>query len=119
MNIKLLLYIWNVSFNDYLSPFVELLKWIRDGSLVHSDIFGDKETNSEGDISPNIIYDYIESCYKGLQYPTSLSIEDNIQVYRNQQHMTYILFNGVDILWPFNSKEKLRTIKSNSSQPDD
>lgn len=118
-NFDLLLYIWNVSFNDYLSPFVELLKWIRDGSLVHSDIFGDKETNSDGDVSPNIIYDYIESCYKGLQYPTSLSIEDNIQVYRNQQHMTYILFNGVDILWPFNSKEKLRTIKSNSSQPDD
>lgn len=118
-NLDMLLYIWNMSFNDYLSPFIELLKWVRDGSLVHSNIFGNGEINPEGNFGPGIIFDYIESCYKGMQYPTSLFIVDEMQIYQNQQHMTYILFNGVDITWPFNSEEKLRTIGCNSTGNDD
>lgn len=118
-NLDMLLYIWNVSFNDYMSPFIELLKWIRDGNLVHSTVFGNVEINSEENLNPCIIFDYIESCYKGLQYPTSFVIEDKIQIYQNQQYMTYVLFNGVDIAWPFDSEEKLKTIRYNSTGNDD
>ena len=110
-NFDMLLYIWNVSFNDYLTPFIELLKWIRDGDLIQSDVFGNIEASSQSNLNPCIIYNYIESCYKGLQYPTTLIIEDKIKIYQNRQNMTYILFNGVDITWPFTGEEKLKTIK--------
>ena len=113
-NLDMLLFIWNVSFNDYLSPFIELLKWIRDGNLIQSYIFGNVEMSSQSNFNPGIIYDYIESCYKGLQYPTSLIIEDKIKIYQNRQNMTYILFNGVDITWPLTGEKKLKTIKNSS-----
>lgn len=113
-DIKTLIYIWNISFNDYLTPFVESIKWIRDGSLAHSEIFGNIDCQDDDDTKrkPDFIFDYVISCFNGMQYPTESIMDNTIKTYLTKENISYILFSGVDVTWPFDSNEKLTTIKN-------
>ncbi|CAL9727682.1 vacuolar protein sorting-associated protein 8 [Monosporozyma unispora] len=116
-DVKTLIYIWNISFNDYLTPFIEMLKWIRDGSVTHSSIFGTIDCSADDNTGtkPDLIFGYISSCFNGLQYPTIFPIDSKIKIYLTKQDISYILFSGVDVTWPVGGKDKLKTLPTNGT----
>ncbi|KAG0658605.1 Vacuolar protein sorting-associated protein 8 [Maudiozyma exigua] len=108
-NQMLLPYIWNIKFNDFLTPLVDLLVWIRDGNTSNCDLFKLSENHVIGDgdsLDPHIVYDYLSFVFSGTMYPSGQPI-DLEKADKIKSELSYILFNGVIINWPLGSQNKL------------
>lgn len=116
--LDILIYIWNVSFHDYLTPLVDFIKLIRDGQLTNSEIFANiklddikvKDDNNSKDEKDNnfIIFNYLNSIFQDKQFPTNDLIPDS-NAEKIKLNISNLLFNPVDIIWPPNSEEKMLT----------
>ncbi|GMM57183.1 CORVET complex membrane-binding subunit [Maudiozyma humilis] len=103
-NQQLLPYIWNVKFQDFRTPLVDLLCWIRDGNTSNCELFK-IGPNSDG-FSPDFVYTYISYTYIGKYYPSGQEIDSEISN-KVKAEVSYILFNGVTVDWPFGSDKVL------------
>ncbi|CDK29934.1 unnamed protein product [Kuraishia capsulata CBS 1993] len=82
----ILIYIWNVLLNDYISPLMDLMK----------------ESSQVTNASERDIYSYIGYILTGRQYPTEKPM-DYRKEYSAKRSLYYILLNGTAVSWPENS----------------
>lgn len=106
----LLPYIWNIKFKDFLTPFVDLIYWIRDGNTTNCEIFSIHD-NTNKEVTPRFIYDYLTHIFLGRYYPSGELIEFD-QINSIKERISFVLFNGVIINWPLNSTDKLHLVKN-------
>mgnify|MGYP003362327318 CR=1 FL=1 len=103
----LLPYIWNIKFNDFLTPLVDLIYWIRDKNTLNCELFKVPNNDEEETVlKPDIVFDYLTFLYSGTYYPSGQPLEvpyvNNIE-----SKLSYVLFSGVAIDWPLGSQTKL------------
>ena len=112
-NQELLPYIWNVKFQDFRTPLVDLLYWIRDGNTSNCELFK-VESVSDG-FGPDFVYTYLTCIYLGKYYPSRQPI-DPIVTDRIKGEVSYILFNGVTINWPLETEQTLYVNKNHDDE---
>ncbi|SMN22625.1 similar to Saccharomyces cerevisiae YAL002W VPS8 Membrane-associated protein that interacts with Vps21p to facilitate soluble vacuolar protein localization [Maudiozyma saulgeensis] len=112
----LLPYIWNIKFKDFLTPFIDLIYWIRDNDTSNCELFkipdnDDKKTS----LNPRFVYDYLTYLYSDTYYPSGQPLEE-LLVNKIKSELSYILFNGVAIHWPLGSESKLNVATDKESE---
>lgn len=113
----LLPYIWNIKFNDFLTPLVDFLVWIRDGNTSSCELFKLSESNSNEKCSfdPHIVYDYLSFLFSGTYYPSGQLIDPK-KADKIKSELSYVLFNGVVINWPMGTQNKLTVATDRESE---
>ncbi|CCK69699.1 CORVET complex membrane-binding subunit VPS8 KNAG_0C06020 [Huiozyma naganishii CBS 8797] len=107
-----LIYIWNVSFHDYLTPLLEGLVWIREGRTRGSIVYGDVKNEQ-----PMFLFKYLAFIYRGEQFPLEKPIGSAADVKSIELQISYVLFNGVGIEWPPGNGDRLKTRKMSDDEP--
>ena len=104
----LLPYIWNIKFNDFLTPLVDLIVWIRDGNTTNCELFklSENDSDEKSSLDPHIVYDYLPFLFSGTFYPSGQLIDPE-RADKIKSELSYVLFNGVIINWPLDSSNKL------------
>ncbi|CCF56088.1 hypothetical protein KAFR_0A06530 [Kazachstania africana CBS 2517] len=98
-NQMLLCYVWNIKFDDFVTPLVDLLKWIRDGNTSNTEIFHSEE-------EPDFVFDYIKYLLLGNYYPSNESLLPFSKQAKVKSQLCYIIFNGVCINWPYSTSNR-------------
>ncbi|KAH7591330.1 Golgi CORVET complex core vacuolar protein 8 [Nakaseomyces glabratus] len=106
--IDLSIYIWNMIFNDYLTPFIEFLQSIATSN-------GTKTTAAQnlsiGINDPRMVFKYLECIFGSKQYPLG---NRNIPVKSAQiafEQILSVLFSGTSIRWPLSSTNNFQLYK--------
>lgn len=111
---EVLIYTWNISFNDYLTPLVELVMIISEISYNQSK-YELLTTHKETD--PKLIYEYLAQILNGYQFPKNQLIQNESTVINARNVMLDFIFSGTTISWPQESKTKLRTKQDANDEP--
>ncbi|SCV00429.1 LANO_0F06810g1_1 [Lachancea nothofagi CBS 11611] len=106
-----LIYLWNVSSADYLSPFVDLLVALGDCPGIPQLL------RIEPAAASSLIYDYLSFVMTSRKFPTDYEIKPPSFAYDLKLEICYILFNGALVEWPPNSQRKLFTRRDHNGEP--
>lgn len=81
-----LVYIWNQALKDYITPLVEFLEDLRDGTKTA------EETGK--------VYPYISYLLTGRMYPTGLPFENDEDALSAKNYLYFFIFNKSNVAWP-------------------
>ncbi|EDO17343.1 hypothetical protein Kpol_1062p53 [Vanderwaltozyma polyspora DSM 70294] len=105
-----LIYIWNVIFQDYVSPFISFISSI---SQLHNKTSIFPYMNED---EYKKVFEYIKSIIRGIQYSSNEAVPSK-NMLRSKLELNYILFNATLIEWPYGSSEKLHTLINFEDEP--
>ncbi|KAI9280667.1 Golgi CORVET complex core vacuolar protein 8-domain-containing protein [Sporodiniella umbellata] len=91
-----MMYVWNKSMHDYVSPLVEMLKVIR--SLLRSD--SDSRQLFHTRANAEKLFDYLRLVLTGKSFPEGSSISDADEASEIRSAVYSFVFSGRCVVWP-------------------
>ncbi|CCE63558.1 hypothetical protein TPHA_0F00720 [Tetrapisispora phaffii CBS 4417] len=108
---NVLIYLWNVVFADFITPFVSFIAQITKTKIVNNLFEGMGEASFIG------VYDLLSSIYCNSSSPSLVhELEPNI-ISNAKLKINYVFFNGTLVTWPYHSGNKFHTCTEAEEEP--
>lgn len=93
-----MMYVWNKSMHDYVSPVVEMLKVIR--SVLRHDGDGDNQHNLHTRQNAEKLFDYLKLILTGRSFPEGSAIPASDEASDARSAVYAFVFSGRCVVWP-------------------
>jgi hypothetical protein len=93
-----MMYVWNKSMHDYVSPVVEMLKVIR--SVLRHDGDGDDQHNLHTRQNAEKLFDYLKLILTGRSFPEGSAIPASYEAADARSAVYAFVFSGRCVVWP-------------------
>ena len=112
-----LIYVWNQALNDFITPFIDLLKLLVP-LMPNGEYSGSGDTLRDDSYEINItkIFPYLSYALTGRVYPTEERLPDDVAT-KAKAELYWFLFSGKSIYWPTGTTKRFLTRPHQSEEP--